>query len=292
MAHASIIATGEVIAGMHLGVHQHEMTEEVLAEYASAVKDDNPWYRIQSPYGRPVAPALITHKEVFNFPGWYLPNVYGNLHARQEWELFNPALLGDTISTSGNVVGRYVKRGRDFVVTEVTATHAGGQLVSRSRTHQSFLMDHQKDNMAVEKGRKKTEPAVADEPAVLEQIRGPLKLVDQEMCLKYSGPTRNYHNDVDAARKRGFPDIVVQGSMSICFISELMTRRFGEGWYTGGRMAVNLIDVLWGGEQTRACASINKYTPEGKARRAHLTVWTEKDSGAKTVVGQASALVH
>ncbi len=38
------------------------------------------------------------------------------------------------------------------------------------------------------------------------------------MCQRYSGPARNYHNDREEAHKLGFPDIVVQGTMSTCFI--------------------------------------------------------------------------
>jgi hypothetical protein len=102
----------------------------------------------------------------------------------------------------------------------------------------------------------------------------------------------NYHNDVEEAKKTGFPDIVVQGMMPVCFLSEFMTRRFGEGWYAGGRMSVNLVNVLWGGDGAAVCRGVvREYTPEGARRRAHCDIWAEKPDGTKIIVGAASAVV-
>ncbi|HEX5940076.1 MAG TPA: MaoC family dehydratase N-terminal domain-containing protein [Dehalococcoidia bacterium] len=289
-ATASLIAEGEVEIGLHLGRHEYEVTPELVEKYAQAVGDDNEWYRSGSPFGGPVAPALIMHSEVYNFPGWYLRNIVGNLHAKQEWELFNPILVGERITTASNVIDRYLKRGRDFVVNEVTVLHEDGRLAARSRTHQSFLLDRP-DGIVVDKEREKKLRGIEREmPPVIESLSGPVKSVDEEMCWKYSGPARNYHNDREFAQKLGFPDIVVQGTMSTCFISELMTRRFGEGWFKGGRMSLNLINVLWVNEQVQTCGEVNELTLEGSRQRAHVTVWTQKPDGTKTIAGTASAL--
>jgi hypothetical protein len=79
--------------------------------------------------------------------------------------------------------------------------------------------------------------------------------------------------------------------LSVCFLSELLTKRFGEGWYCGGRMAVNLVNVLHPDEPLACRAAVKELTPEGARQRAHLAVWCEKDDGTKTVVGTASAVV-
>ncbi len=125
---------------------------------------------------------------------------------------------------------------------------------------------------------------------MLEEVSGPPKDITLEMCRKFSGPKKNYHTDVEEARKLGFPDIVVQGMMSLCFISEMMTSRFGPGWYVGGRMNVHLVNVLWQGEHVTAHAAVRETSPEGSRRRAHLDVWCEKLDGTKIVVGTASAV--
>ncbi len=129
----------------------------------------------------------------------------------------------------------------------------------------------------------------AGEP--LETISGPNKSITLEMCQKFSGPAKNYHNDVEQARKLGFPDIVVQGMMSLCFVSEMMTERFGAGWYEGGRMNVNLVNVVWGKDRLTCRGQVTELTPEGPRQRAHLQVWSEKPAGTKVVVGTANAVV-
>jgi hypothetical protein len=78
--------------------------------------------------------------------------------------------------------------------------------------------------------------------------------------------------------------------LSICLISELMTHAFGVGWFCGGQLAVNLVNVLWGGEVVDTQGRIRAHTPEGRHTRVHVDVWCEKADGTKTIVGTASAL--
>ena len=287
------VAKGDIPVGLDLGGHEYEITRELVRAYSEGVADHHAWYAGDSPFGGPAAPALILHSEVYKFGGWYLPNVWGNLHARQEFELLAPVLVGDRVSTRSTIVDRYVKRGRDYVVNEVQVFAADGRLLSRGRTHQSFLLDRPEEGVAVDKEREKrsdrTFAAGAGEH--IEEF-GPLeKTVTLAMCQTFSGPAKTYHNDIEQAKKLGFPDIVVQGMMPICFLSELMTRRFGEGWYAGGRLDVRLVNVLWGGDGGAiARGVVREYTPSGERRRAHCEVWVEKRDGTKVIVGTASAL--
>ena len=72
------------------------------------------------------------------------------------------------------------------------------------------------------------------------------------------------------ARALGFPDVVVQGMMSICFLSEMMTRRSGVGWLHGGKLNVNLVNVLWGGEKITAHGMARETTAEAGRVRVEL----------------------
>ena len=94
----------------------------------------------------------------------------------------------------------------------------------------------------------------------------------------------------EAARALGFPDIVVQGMLSTCFISEQLTAQFDAGWMAGGKMDVRLGNVLWAGESVRTCARTTGEAPEADRLRVHMDVWVEKEDGTKVTVGQASAL--
>ena len=287
------IAEGEIYVGRDYGGHEFPVTPETVQDHAEATGDQNPWYSGPSPFGGAVAPALIHHSEVYRYGGWYLKNIFGNLHAKQDWELFHPIMVGDRITSRSLIADRYVKRDRDYVVNEVSFFGPDGRLLRRGRTHQAFLIDESVRGMLVSKegakaAGRKFEIGTGD---IIEEIPSVTKYVTRQMSQRFSGPHKNYHTDVEEARKYGFPDIVIQGMMSICFLSEMLTNRFGEGWYRGGRMSVSLVNVLWPDEEVTCRGVIKELTPEGSHQRAHLEIWCEKADDATTIVGRASAVV-
>ncbi len=283
--------TDEKYVGRYYGERRVEITPELVTHYANAVQDQNPWYFGDSPFGGPVAPALILHSEVYHTIDWYL-SYFGNLHARQEWEIFGPIMVGDTVTARRQIVERYLKRDREYVVMEVGCYDDHGRLLNRGRTHQSFV--NKSVGVVVDKDREKRADRRFDveQTGALKTIASPEREITIEMCQLFSGPHKNYHNDVEEAHKLGFPDIVVQGMMSLCFVSGMMTERFGEGWYTGGRMNVNLVNVLWQGERVTAGGQVTEETPEGSRTRAQSQVWVTKADGTKVVIGTASALTQ
>ncbi len=278
----------EKYVGRYYGERQVEITPALVEHYANAVQDFSPIYFGDSPFGGPVAPALILHSEVYTTIDWYL-SYFGNLHARQEWELFAPIMVGDTVTTRRQIVDRYQKRDREYVVMEVGCFSADGRLLNRGRTHQSFV--GKTSGTVVDKDREKRADRkfdIADEAAI-EEIVGSPKEISIEMCKLFS-PGKNYHNDVEEARRLGFPDIVVQGMMSLCFISQAMTERYGAGWFQGGRMDVNLVNVVWQGDTITSRGRVTEERSEGSLMRAALQTWCEKADGTKVVAGTASAL--
>ncbi len=280
--------------GKYLGRHEYVADAEMVARYMAGTGDRNPWYTGPSPLGGPLAPGLLLHSEqyAFRLRDWYLPNLYGNLHIRQEWELFRAVPLGTRLWTHGMIVDRYVRKNRDVVVLEFSVFDGDDVMVWRGRCHQSFLLEGAGGEVATGSGRPAGSAAPeAGERPVLETLEPVRRVADLELCMAFSGPKRNYHNDREEARKLGFPEVVVQGTLSTVFISEMLTNRFGLGWLAGGRMSLNLVSVLWGGEAVTARGVIREITREGLRRRAHLDVWTEKDDGTRTIVGTASALL-
>ena len=293
----------DVFVGRDYGRHDLVITDEIVAAYADAVDDHNVIYSESgaSPFGEAVAPALIRHSEVYEYrsgrspaPDWYLPTLYGNLHARQQFEFFAPIMVGDAVSTRSFIAERYVKRGRDYVVNEVLMFDADGAVIQRGRTHQSFLRETKNEGVVIDKTREKSagRKFEVDTTAAIEEIPALQKQISLDMCWKFSGPHKNYHNDKESAIKWGFPDIVVQGMMSTCFVSELMTNRFGAGWIASGKMDVNLVNIVWQSDRLTCRGFVREITPEGDRERAHLDVWVEKEDGTKVTIGTASAIVR
>jgi len=238
------------------------------------------------------APALCYHSEVYRDLSWYLPRLIGNLHARQEWELFHPMRAGDAARSRVTVVERYRKRNREYVVAEVLWTTPDGRWLQRSRTHQSFVADDPGEALVVDKDRERRSDrrfTLPDGPG--EALPSRTRTVTHGMCQAFSGPGRNYHTDQEMARALGFPDIVVQGMMSVCFVADALALRYGAGWHHGGNLDVRLVNVVWPGDTITARGLVREIVPEGSQERALLDVWSTKADGTVTVIGTASALL-
>jgi acyl dehydratase len=285
-------SSNEVYVGRYFGQHEYDVTPEAVRHYCESVGEDEALFTEKSPYDTLVAPPLMLHSDVYAYNGWYLPHIYGNLHARQEWQFFAPSMVGQKVTTNSTIVERYEKRDREYVVNEVNHFAEDGRPLLRGRTHQSFLIDKERRDTVVDKTREKRTDRRFDVEGgeVIEELAGSAKEITLEMCKKFS-PGKTYHNDVEAARALGFPDIVVQGMMPLCFVADMLAERFGSGLYVGGRMDIKLVNVLWQGETVRPRGIVQKIAKEGEVQRAQLQVWCEKDDGTKVVVGSASALL-
>ncbi len=278
----------EVQVGKDLGGRAAEITPEQVRRYEAGTGGSSFAIPVD---GAVTAPALLFHSEVYRSLAWYLPNIFGNLHARQEWELFAPLTVGASVRTRSTVVERYTKRDRDYIVNEVLLTDADGRWLQRSRTHQSFLLDDARRGTVVDREReKRSDRTFTIGEGSGEELTPLTRTITEPMCEAFSGPDKNYHTDRAMAQALGFPDIVVQGMMSVCFVSELMTRAFGLAWHLAGKLDVRLVNVVWVNDVLRTRGKVREELPEGSKQRVHLDVWCEKADGTKTLVGTASAL--
>ncbi len=279
--------------GRHCGSNVYTIDEPTVRFYQDALGDHHPLHER-------FAPPLLHHSECYAFLGeWYLANLFGNLHGQQDWSIFAPIPIGSRVRTRSTIVDRYSRRGRDWVVNETDLMSAEpgdeGKLLVRGRTYQSFLppKDENEDGggyvVAEDTAAKKAPrpPFPTTEGPDLARLE---KEIDERRCWMFSGPGRNYHTDREEARKLGFPNIVVQGMMSTCFVSQVMQDHFGLGWLTGGRMSVKLVNVLWVDETVSAHARVRDETREGDRKRIHCDVWVEKNDGTRVILGEASAL--
>ena len=291
----------EIVAGLDLGWRDLTVTPDDVRRHAKAVGDHNPWYFDSSPFGGPVAPALFFHSQPLQFarqtkdgwvrPAWFLSNRRGTLFTKQEWEFLDAARVGEALRLHAIVVDRYNRRDREYVVSMTQIFGADQRQILQVRTFQSFLLDPDQPGIVVDKEREKTksqvEIASADALGELAPVR---KHVTGEMCMRFSGPDKNYHSDREEAIAMGFPDIVVAGPLSVCFLGQMLTDSFGAGFYRGGRLAIRFVNPLWGNDTVATHGVIRERTPEGAALRTHVDVWCEKDHGTKTIVGTASAV--
>jgi acyl dehydratase len=236
-----------------------------------------------------VAPVIVYQDADSQFKGWYLDNLFGNLWRRQEWDIYAPTRVGQTLHCSARVAERYRSRDRDVVAQEMWVRDDAGQLVARSVHHQSFLAEQTsgevtlRDPGAKEAARQHVEPA--GQPLSLE-LR---KTFSEDMCNEFFYKSRNYHNDKDASRELGFGDTVIGGRMTLSCVTELLTRHFGRGFYQGGHLDVKFTNVLWPKETFTTRGIITGRSLEDGRTRAQVTVFCEKADGTKIIVATASA---
>jgi acyl dehydratase len=273
--------------GRHCGANEYEVSKEVVAFYADALDDH---HSLQSEY----APPLLYHSECYQFVGeWYLANLFGNLHLQQDWRMLAPIPVGAKVRTRSTIIERYIKRNREIVLNETDVMDAAtGALLVRGQTHQSFLIpdENKGDYVVDESSAAKKAPRPPFPVATGADLSTTTTHIDQRRCRMFSGPGKNYHTDAGEAKKLGFPNIVVQGMMSTCFVSRVMQGHFGMGWLAGGEMSVKLTNVLWVDESVQTHAKIREETREGTRTRVHCDVWVDKEDGTKVILGSASAL--
>jgi acyl dehydratase len=282
--------TSNVYAGKDLGSLDLTVTADMVQHYIKGLDEANPWYTKDSPFGGPVAPVIIFQNVDSQFKGWYLDNLFGNLWLRQEWDIYAPTRVGQTLRCSARVLDRYRKRDRDVVAQELLVRDEAGHLVARSVHHQSFLAEQTsgevtlRDPKAKEGARAHSDPI--GEPLSLELK----KTFTEEMCDAFFYANRNYHNDKEESKKLGFSDVVIGGRMTISCVTELLTRHFGRGFYLGGHLDVKFTNVLWPNEPfTTRGVITGRTTADGKSR-AQVAVFCEKADGTKIIVGTASAV--
>jgi hypothetical protein len=79
--------TTDVYPGKDLGTLELTITDEMVQHYIKGLGEPNSWYTTASPFGGPVAPAIVYQQADSEFKGCNLENLFGNLWRRQEWEI-------------------------------------------------------------------------------------------------------------------------------------------------------------------------------------------------------------
>jgi acyl dehydratase len=282
--------TTDVYPGKDLGELELTITDEMIQHYVQGLDEPNPWYTTASPFGGPVAPVIVYQQADSEFKGWYLDNLFGNLWRRQEWEIYAPTRVGQTLKCSARVAERYRRRDREIVAQEMWVRDEAGGLVARSVHHQSFLAEQTSGEVALRDPASKEGARRGDEPAGEPLSLELRKTFTEAMCDEFFYRSRNYHNDKAASKELGFGNTVIGGRMTLSCVTELLTRHFGRGFYLSGRLDVKFTNVLWPNEPFTTRGIITGRRVENGRTRAEVTVFCEKADGTKIIVASASAL--
>ena len=102
----------EMVVGEELPELKIVIDEALQGRFLVAIKEENPWYFSNSPWGGPITfhPLIDDSPMVAAMQRYQYP--FGFVHAKQETEFINPLPLGKPASITTKVADKYVKEAK------------------------------------------------------------------------------------------------------------------------------------------------------------------------------------
>jgi len=114
--------------GHDLGTLEMMLDEETVRERVELVQ----WQAVGLAEKGLVPPGItISHHARMKFSA--LPEMRVSIWSKSEQEFMKPMKAGSRVFIRGRIVDKYVKRGRNYLVTELETTDESGEVLLRSR---------------------------------------------------------------------------------------------------------------------------------------------------------------
>ncbi len=121
------------------------LTPELVQWYAHALDSPNDdLYRYGSPLGEPIVPPAVLENLGLGLRGVRIIAPGGSVHARTEVEHKKPVKVGTKIRAEGRLSEKYEKRGKYYIVWEVTVRDESGDEVLVAKYTNCALPEGQK----------------------------------------------------------------------------------------------------------------------------------------------------
>ena len=274
-------------AGKNLGSRTFSTTDEMLANYYDGLEIEDSYYSAGSIYDQAVAPTMTLTEVDTGFRGAGMPNNFGNLWIRQQWEINSPIIPGQEYNVTSKVLDIYDHRNRDIVLQQVSLWSPDGELMAQGHHHQSYMQDQTSGRVALRDPKAKGGVRRFNVPDG-EFVEGSPHAISIEMCGTFFHGNANYHTNIDAANELGFDEVVVGGRMTMSYVGDLLDRHFGKAWYEGGKIDLKFTNITWPGDSVIPKAVVTDETVVDGEKRANVAVWVEKEDGTVVIVGTAS----
>jgi acyl dehydratase len=133
----------------------------------------------------------------------------------------------------------------------------------------------------------------ADDLNVGDEFAPLIKKMTQEKINAYCSTAEDYnpiHVDLEYAKTTPFKGTIAPGYQYMAYISELMAREFGEGWYIGGSMDLRLTKPVRPGDTLFTRARVVEKKEENRGRQVICDVRISNQNNEDVIVGRAAAL--
>ena len=120
-----------------------------------------------------------------------------------------------------------------------------------------------------------------------ERFGGLTRTITLEMCGKYFHGDANYHTNKEASAQLGFRDVVVGGRMTLAYAAHVLEERFGEAWWSSGRLNAKFTNPTWPNDTLTVHGVATGTMPDDPSRSGAF-VWIAKADDTVVLVGEAS----
>ena len=127
--------------GQELPVYTHTVTEEEIDDFCNYVQEKNPIYLDDTAAkkvgleGRIAPPMMVIRYAHFQnvFTGFKRTIPGHSIHATGEYDFPCPVRPGDTITTTGKILDKYIKRDKKWLSFELISKNQRGETVMINR---------------------------------------------------------------------------------------------------------------------------------------------------------------
>jgi len=260
------------------------VTEEAIAKYCRAVRDENPLYldpqaAANGPFGGIVAPpgfvfmcSPLRRNEVMHAQGYASPEEkaeYQTPYAKAEVFPRRPIRPGDQITSVVTLEDKYERRGNKFITWRVRANDANGE-PTHEYTYTIIWRQAPRDPNAPARPKPAADEAPA--PTAPEDVLPTVtKLESQEAIDRYGELTRvrprvgaNLHTDLEFARRTIFGGTANMGVATLAYCSEVLERAYGPAalFRPGARIEYKGIRPIRAGDEITLTGRVVERRPD------------------------------
>jgi 3-hydroxybutyryl-CoA dehydratase len=130
-----------------------------------------------------------------------------------------------------------------------------------------------------------------DKISVGEELLTLKKIITQDKINTYVSAAEDYnpiHVDPEFAKKTFFKSTIAPGYQVLAYLSEMMTRDFGEKWITGGVMDVRLLRPAFPGDELNVGGRVVEKHAEKGQDLTRCEVWVRNQKNEDLIVGYTS----
>jgi acyl dehydratase len=240
-------------------------SDTAIKAYCYAVDCADPWYfRVSEPFSERIAPSAMVLKELM----WLYQTEYDRsrlrgFHQHEDFTFHAPVPAGAELILTGRNTEKFTKRSKGYFRHVSEARDRNGQLlVSQTNTEIiDLLRQGVPDDADTRKSRHLSTAWNEAAPVSASLATGPragMRLaardisVDRAQAAVFSGLADefvNLHTSRAVAAEMGFPEVVVQGLMNVCYLSECLTRWAGDAWLCSGSMSASFLKPMLAGQR-------------------------------------------